>query len=210
MPLFKSIENIFSSKLGLWLIEEDYQQLYDEVSALSFEIAQLDNFKNELKKCQWLASRLLINSMDKNVKRITYNENGAPFTSSGIYISLSHSKNMVAVILDNSIDVGIDIQVISPKIELIKKKFCTKNELDFVSKNETLQKLHLIWSVKESIYKQVKIPGIIFKEEMEIEPFELKEKGRINARVDKGESRVMMELEYEILGDFTLVYTLNT
>jgi len=210
MSLFKSIEEISTSNIGLWFIEEDYQQLYNKVSGLSFDITQQESFKNELKKRQWLATRCLINAMDTKIERIYYNGNGAPFTSSGKYISLSHSKNMVTVILDNMVDVGIDIQVFSPKIEFIKKKFCSEKELEFTSKSETSEKLHIIWSAKEAIYKQIKAPGIIFKEEIAIEPFELKEKGRIEACVYEGKSRIKINLEYESINDYTLVYTLNT
>ena len=131
MPLYRSIKQFSSSYIGIWFINESYDQLYNEIKDYSFDLSQLDDFNNELKKKQWLASRCLIKEMNQGVGRISYNVHGAPHTDNGIYISLSHSNNMVAVILDSKVDTGIDIQISTEKIERIKRKFCNPKELDF-------------------------------------------------------------------------------
>ena len=67
--------------------------------------------KNEKRKKHFLASRLLFNELEPN-QQISYNSNGAPEISNGKHISISHSKNLVAIIISNK-KIGLDIEYIS-------------------------------------------------------------------------------------------------
>lgn len=209
MPVFRNLEQINSTIVGLWKIEESYKILMEKVKSHGFDISLLEKFKSKLKQKQWLAARLLLTEMDRDIKRIYYNNWGAPFLEVEKFISLSHSKDMVAVTLDNKADTGIDVQYYSPKIELIKNKFCSENELNFVRNSNSLRELHLIWSAKESIYKKLKIPGLSFKENIQVMPFIVNDKGRIESEISMQDKVLIIELQYEIVGDYSLVYTLN-
>ena len=65
------------------------------------------NFKTEKRKKDFLVSRLLLNELEPN-QQISYNSNGAPEISNGKHISISHSKNLVAIIISNK-KIGLDI-----------------------------------------------------------------------------------------------------
>lgn len=210
MPVFRNLKQINSSIVGLWKIEEDHKFLMEKVISLGFDISLLEKFKSELKQKQWLSARLLLNEIDRDIKGIKYSNWGAPILEVKKFVSLSHSREMVAVSLDNKADTGIDIQYYSTKIDLIKNKFCSENELSFVRDSESLRELHIIWSAKEAIYKKLKIPGLSFKEDIQIKSFDFEEKGRIESEIFNQKKVLKIELQYEIIGDYSLVYTLNT
>ena len=209
MPEYRQHINFNSSTLGIWKIQESHPDLSNKTVGIGFNVMEQSNFKSELKQKQWLAARCLIGSMNDEIKDISYNEHGAPFTDAGLFISLSHSFELVTVLLDPTYEVGVDIQRYNPKIKAIKQKFCSQSELNFVSGDMSFEKLHLIWSAKEAIYKQQKIPGLIFREQIEIEPFKIMDSGILKVTVLLGDSRSLVNVQYEILNDYTLAYTLN-
>ncbi len=111
--------------------------------------------------------------------------------------------------LDEKADVGIDIQQMTEKILRIKHKFASPIELDYVEDNLSNEMLILIWCAKEALFKRMKIAGLIFKEEIAIEPFEMSNSGVLKARVNHKQIQRDILLNYEILNDYTLVYTIN-
>lgn len=210
MPVFQLYNKDKMQLLGLWKIDENLHDLMDAIEFNNIEVGEVRNYKSELKQRQWLSSRLLAEAIHPKIGQISYDEIGAPHVPSEFYISLSHSDKMVAVILDQREDVGIDIQYFTKKIDRIKEKFCSQDELMFANEKDELQALHLIWCAKEAIYKKLKNPGIIFSQDMDILPFNCEEKGVLKAKARTKGLNFSLNLKYEIVGDYTLVYTLNT
>ena len=134
---------------------------------------------------------------------------GAPYTDNGVKISLSHSLDRVAVIASPENEVGIDIQHESPKIVKVSSKFCSDFELEHANDGMRMQKLHVLWAAKESIYKFIKREGLNFRNEIEVNPFEYSSKGSLEARVKNGLDDCLIYLNYHILEDYTLAYTVN-
>ena len=93
------------------------------------------NFKTEKRKKEFLVSRLLLNELEPN-QQISYNSNGAPEISNGKYISISHSKNLVAIIISDK-KVGLDIEYISEKPLRISPKFITDNRHQNLTKKKS-------------------------------------------------------------------------
>ena len=114
------------------------------------------NFKTEKRKKDFLVSRLLLNELEPN-QQISYNSNGAPEISNGKHISISHSKNLVAIIISDK-KVGLDIEQISEKgLRLAAKFISAKNQ-----SNLTKEKATLIWCFKEAIFKWHQTGGVDF------------------------------------------------
>ena len=81
--------------------------------------------------------------------QIQYNELGKPLLKDGRFISISHDKNFVGIILHES-EVGLDIQTVEDRIHRIASKFCNEEELNqFHSAEEKTA----IWCTKEAIFK---------------------------------------------------------
>ena len=78
------------------------------------------------------------------------------------HFSISHCGDYAAVIVSEEIRVGIDIELVTPKVDLIKHKFLDEEEMLLVQKNN-LQHLTLLWNCKEAVFKWYGNGGLNFK-----------------------------------------------
>lgn len=82
-------------------------------------------------------------------EEMKFTDKGKPYLDDGPYFNLSHSGEYVVLAIDNSRDVGVDIERIDEtKIDAIKFSL-SEEEKDIVDLNT----LFLIWSNKESYIK---------------------------------------------------------
>ena len=165
--------------ISLWKINETLDALM-QLSANR----KIPDFNNEKRKKEYLASRLLLKDIAPNTK-ITYNEYSAPKLENGEHISISHSKNLVAIIFSKQ-KVGLDIEQISEKPSRLSSKFITED----VHQNLTEEKATLIWCVKEAIFKWHQKGNIDFKKDIKIKEFKIMEKGEISCNF-KGEKIIV-------------------
>ena len=147
MSIIKKISNA-ESIIWIWKIDESLEKLIDLTN-------QTTDIKNEIKKKEFYASRILIEKMCKelNIKfnGIKKDDNGKPYLiNSKYHMSISHKFPYVTSILDNKA-CGVDIERIDNKVRKIKSKFLTENEEKKIGDN--LKKLVEYWSIKESTYK---------------------------------------------------------
>ena len=147
MSIIKKISNA-ESIIWIWKIDESLEKLIDLTN-------QTTDIKNEIKKKEFYASRILIEKMCKelNIKfnGIKKDDNGKPYLiNSKYHISISHKFPYVTSIFDNKA-CGVDIERIDNKVRKIKSKFLTENEEKKIGDN--LKKLVEYWSIKESTYK---------------------------------------------------------
>lgn len=85
----------------------------------------------------------------KYVGEYTHNEYGKPISSS-FYFNISHSKGVVVLAKSQTLDLGIDVEVLREKDEDLVKYVCNEEEYKFV-KNE--YDFLSVWTNKESIVK---------------------------------------------------------
>ena len=154
------------------------------------------NFKTEKRKKEFLVSRLLLNELEPN-QQISYNSNGAPEISNGKHISISHSKNLVAIIISDK-KVGLDIEYISEKPLRLSPKFIS----DISQQDLTKEKATLIWCCKEAVFKWHQKGGFDFIKDIIIPEFTVKEKGIITLQFKNKE----LNLNYQKINNQYLVY----
>ena len=186
--------------------------MLDQLSLNPDEIIRLDKFGNENKKLQFLASRILLKHMtDKSFSNIGYNEYGKPFIiNSKKKVSISHSYNYVAMIINEKDETGIDIELIKPKIKRIAEKFLCTDELENVGAENEIEKLYIYWGAKESLYKLYGNKNLLFKENLFVEPFNYDaESGNIKATISIENYRRIFSLHYQKVDKYMLVYVLN-
>ena len=158
------------------------QESLEELMQQSVDIST-PNFNNEKRKKEYLVSRLLLKDIAPNT-RIIY-KYGAPGLENGKHISISHSKNLVAIIFSKQ-KVGLDIETISEKPLRLSSKFISKD----VHQNLTEEKATLIWCVKEAIFKWHQKGNVDFKNDIKLKEFEIMEKGEISCNF-KGEKIIV-------------------
>ena len=147
MGIIKKISNV-NSIIWIWKINESSD-------ALSILTDQKTDVKNENKKKEFYASRVLIEKMCEELnilfEGIRKDNNGKPhLIKSKYHISISHKFPYVSVIF-NTKKCGIDIERIDEKVKKIRSKFLSEKE-DLVV-GENLKKLVEYWSMKETAYK---------------------------------------------------------
>jgi len=178
-------------QIAIW----DTQETLDELLKLSKPF-DLIKFKTKKRKKEFLASRLLLEQL-KPKAIVAYNEFGAPELSNGDCISISHSRNLVAVIICTK-KVGIDIEQISEKLLRLSSKFVSEKNL----KNLSKEKATLIWCCKEAVFKWHQKGGVDFINDIIIPEFTVKEKGIITIQFKNKE----LNLNYQKINNQYLVY----
>ncbi|MCR5455574.1 MAG: 4'-phosphopantetheinyl transferase superfamily protein [Bacteroidales bacterium] len=160
MPLLTQNINIEDVEVGFWRTDETADQLYamavDMISADEKSVYQ--SFKNDRRRREWLATRLLIKEMLGRYPGISYDGFGAPILSGccDINISVSHTDGLVAVSLSYKCSVGIDIERITNRVLRIKHKFLNPDEYNTDDPN-LLQLLYIQWCAKEAMYKALNV-----------------------------------------------------
>jgi phosphopantetheinyl transferase len=144
--------------------------------------------------------------------KIAYDDYGKPFLeSSSDSISVSHSGDFSAAIVSHDKTVGIDIEKVSSRIERIREKFLSPEELAGITGNHSLEMLYICWGAKESLYKLNGNPGLDFKKDIRIEPFEY-------LCIGEGQCKALMKVQGKVIGydicyrkteDYMLVYALG-
>lgn len=190
MSIIKTIEKD-NYKIAIWKIEESLEELQKLASNIS-----TSHIKSTKRKIEYLITRILLAKKSPNTN-IHYNEFGAPFLNTGDHISISHSKELVAIIL-SKIKTGIDIEKISNKTLLVSEKFINKGK----RKNLTQEKATIIWSAKEAIYKWHQRKKINFTKDIKLSNFKVEQKGVVKAYFK--EEKLM--IKYEKINTHYLVY----
>ena len=149
MPLFLNEEIFPDVRLGIWAISEssdDFWALSPYVESSRSEFNAL--YKSEQRKCEVLAVSLLIKEIIGDNVQLLHQDNGKPYLSSGMNISISHTRGFAVIIVSHSKQVSVDIEYFSNRIERIRSK-CMRDD-----ENASSQvKLLMHWCAKETMYK---------------------------------------------------------
>jgi phosphopantetheine--protein transferase-like protein len=201
LTLHNNIDN--ETSFALWKIEEP-------VDFFAPHFLQNSDIQNEAKRIQWYASRHLLNHVTGSKSEILKSESGKPYIAGNEKnISISHTQHYAAAMLSSISPVGIDIEIVHPKIERIAHKFLTTNELSAIVENEKIEKLILYWSAKEALFKLYGKGGVDFKTQLLIEPFNLCNQGKLRASILKEKNISGLEIEYSFFDNHVLTYVVG-
>jgi len=157
------------TKLGIWRIEEP-EAFYLEKVPLKKGVS------HPYKRLQHLAGRFLLPTLypDFPLEEILVADTRKPFLESEQYhFSISHGGNFAAAIVSSHSRVGVDIELVSPRIIAISHKFLHYDEKVFLNDWIHLTKMHLelttvLWSAKEAIYKWYGHGELDFRQHMQL------------------------------------------
>ena len=98
---------------------------------------------------------------------------GKPFLrDSSAYISLSHTKERLALIISKSYSPGIDIEDFRPSLRQVAKRMLSENELNYSALKANAQMaLQYCWGAKEAVYKSWGIRKLTFNTHMILKDF---------------------------------------
>ena len=184
--------------IAIWHITETSDELYALLATQRHD-AQLLTMKNESRRAEWLAVRLLVKELFGPECEVAYHPTGRPYLKgSNVHISISHTKGFAAVAYHREAPIGMDVEYIAPRVERIASRFTTQDEAAYIDVHEEheRQMYHLInWSAKEALYKLFDSPSLAeFKEAFHIAPYALGECGTMKADIaESGPSLTLPE-----------------
>ncbi len=124
-------------------------------------------FTNLHRKQEFVSTRKLRTELF-GLKHIQYDEVGAPYIKDEKFFSISHSKNSVGIAVCKDFKIGLDIEKVGSKIQKIKHKFLSIDEIDSLDINSDIE-LTKIWTAKEVLYKISGRNGINFRTELSLQ-----------------------------------------
>jgi 4'-phosphopantetheinyl transferase len=155
-----------------------------------------------------LGTRFLLKAMLKNEAfELLYTPEKKPYLNRrNEHISISHSHDKLAIIINSKETTGIDIELIRDKVLMITHKFLNATESEFAGSD--VERLITIWAAKEAMYKVYGLKGLDFKVNLSVTPFNSNEIfGNINIGAanrkyalwkEKIDNYIMVYIQYEI------------
>jgi phosphopantetheinyl transferase len=183
MPLFYQHNVNDTTKLAVWHITEPENFFLEKV-----HLKKIVNHPH--KRLQHLAGRYLLQLLHPEfpLHLIEIADSKKPLLSNdAFHFSISHCGDFAAAIVSENKLVGIDVELVQPKIESIKHKFLSADEQKLLPA-ATPQLLTLLWSCKEAVYKWYGKGGIDFKNDIVVKNISAgNNEGVVECRFMKGD-----------------------
>jgi len=120
------------------------------------------------------------------------------------HISISHSHDKLAIIINEKENTGIDIELIRDKVLKIRHKFLNEKEMSLASDNVEL--LITVWAAKEAMYKVYGLKELDFMKNLSVMEFD---NTVFFGKIDSGSFKKQYLLVSENIEDYKMVYVLN-
>lgn len=206
----KFIDHITGGWLGFWEISEDTGELLEWLNPQEEELEHFSNFRNEQRKKEWLAARLLLRQMAGPDASIKYTTRGKPILEGAEgFISISHTSGGVVIFLHPTCQPGIDIESVDRNVEGPAKKFLSEGELIDCTVNGQLVNKELIlrWCAKEAVFKMIPNSDIDFSHQIRcVSPPSTSMEGNLHAFFRESGSTIRIPLQYKIIGNLVIVW----
>ncbi len=164
MTLIHNIQNIHHNNdiLVKYLNYETVEVKDINLSLLSEKDQQtFHSFKSPKRQLEFYHLRVLWDSFNTQ-QPILYKSTGKPYLKQG-FLSMTHSHKRVVIAYSPVKEVGVDIELISPKIDKVKHKFLHPND-----NYRTLEDLTVLWTIKEAVYKLFDGDDLFFMDNVEV------------------------------------------
>lgn len=202
--------------LGLWHLREPAEALLEALPAAGGYAELLPTGRDPQRPRQWLAGRALAHTLLRQLTDAPALIRNDPATGQPLVaqqpafgVSLSHSGEWVAVLLTACGRVGIDVEMVRPKARQLAPKFLSDRELTDAGPDDVKHSLY--WSAKETLYKLYSRRRLLFKQHIQLEPFDLQPAGTIEGQLlppDEPASRHQLGYE-QMPGGCVLTWTFS-
>lgn len=178
--------------------------------AKNFNLEELLRIQNIKRKTEWLSIRNIISQVMPLPEDIVYDEHKKPFFKySASHLSISHSKEMIAIAVNKTQTVGIDLQYISEKIIRIKNKFLDHNEAQVCSDDPI--ELTMYWTIKEALFKLYGKKDAFLRENMKVTSIQFNGKdGKATGQLNIGSIQDTFQFKLKKLENYILAYSVNS
>ncbi|MDO5321440.1 MAG: 4'-phosphopantetheinyl transferase superfamily protein [Bacteroidia bacterium] len=180
--LLKELDDDYHSKLGVWQVSETEAELRALSSIPSDELEEISYIKSESLRKQKLAVRALLDAMFEDKVYLSHHDNGKPYIENcATNISITHTDKYVAVLLNDTEEVGVDCESLDRDFSAVEKKALSEEEIDDLDDDKRNEQLAIYWCAKEAVYKKMSQYNVDFAEQIEIEDFRPRGEGKLDA-----------------------------
>lgn len=182
-------------ELILWELKEYVKWFYERMTLSKALEKEFRSIRADGVRLQWVASRFVLQQLARAaVLEIEKDHHGKPhFVHDTRFISLSHCQGYAAAI-SADVAVGIDVELVSARVQRIKSRFLSEAELALLGETDAM--LMLAWSAKEAVYKMYGEKGLLFKADMSIEAVHPAD-NKLQLRLRKKENSVLLDVNYQ-------------
>jgi len=170
MPLTNSINLSNDLQILIWNIEESLEVLKKNLKLSEADKVRFQKRKITAHQKEFLASRRLLMEAGVSPEELSHDTDGIPHLRSGQQLSISHTRNLAGIALGKK-SLGIDLEIYRPKILDIANRFLHPDESYALEGTRKVEKISMIWTAKEALYKALKQKGIIFSKQLIVSPF---------------------------------------
>ncbi len=207
MPLINSLYNDEFTRIVCWKTTESDEELLDYLQLSPYRIMKYLTLGPKQGK-EYLGLRACLKELNLDFD-VYYNKNGKPYLPSSKQLSITHSFDMVCIGL-SKFNIGIDIEKNRPhKILNIKEKFVRDDEADWIPTKREEEYLHVIWGIKEGLYKLNGGNLWNFLHHYKVEAFELIENQPVSCAVFDENFHQKYSAFYALVEDYYLVWVLD-
>ena len=197
--------------IAVWQITETEEQLKEMSSTPTDEMEEISFIKSESLRKQRLAVRALLNELFDEKVYLSHHDNGKPYLENQVTnISITHTEKYVAVILNDTEDVGIDIESLDRDFSAVEKKALSEDEIEDLDDDRRNEQLAMYWCAKEAVFKRLSHYNVDFAEQIEVERFRMRGEGELEATfIHKDGYEEEFELEYITFDRHLLVWVIG-
>ncbi|MGX1928422.1 4'-phosphopantetheinyl transferase family protein [Flagellimonas sp. 2504JD4-2] len=209
MPIYKTITISPTTSAYIWKVTEPEKELSTGVELTLHCQDRMDGMKSEMHRRAFLSIRHLMDEAGYKDHDLYYDDFGKPHLKDGNHISITHSHNFTGIIVSQSDEVGIDIEMQRDKILRIANKFTPLEEYRTLANTDAIiRKLTIVWGAKESLYKIYAQHGLSFLKHIDVMDFAFDDKRTVAQILYKGK-KSHYEVEFLEFEGFTCVYALR-
>jgi len=207
MPLINSLQKHDNTQIVCWETSESDEELLDFLQLSPYRIMKYLTLAPKQAK-EYLGLRACLKVLDLDLD-VLYNEKGKPYLPASNQISITHSYDLVCIGL-SEFPIGIDIELNRPhKILNIKNKFIREDEASWIPTDLEEKYLHVIWGIKEGLYKLNGGNLWNFLHHYKVDSFELKENQPIICWLTNDGISQKFTAYYQMIDDYYLTWVLE-
>ena len=204
--LRKKLDN--KAEIAVWQVTETEEELLKLSSVPTDEMEDISLIRNEDQRRQKLAVRALLNEVFEEKMYLNHHDNGKPYLENCVTnIIITHTDKYVAIIISDDDELGIDIESLDRNFAPVEQKALSEDEIDDLDDDKKNEQLAIYWCAKEAIFKRMSQNRVNFAEQIEVEKFNLKKEGELEATfIHKDEYEEEFDLEYMMFDRHVLVW----
>lgn len=209
MPALPHISTLTGARIALWHLTEDEAALAALLTDEERNLLPQEKLSPK-RSVEQATARLLIDSMNETRDLpLAHTAEGQPYLPGQPgHISISHTRQWVAVAWHPHLSIGIDIERRGSRVERVAARVFTDKELS--AHTTSLQAhtlwLHLCWSAKEALFKAIPEAAIDFREHLHVSPpARLEEEGIFTATESRTPAHRRYTLWYRTHDEWVMV-----